>query len=150
LGAGGRRQYAITGHKWFCSAPMSDPFLALARRRRRGVSCFLVPLHTRRENKLYFQRLKSKHRNRHQRLGRGQFESTWAQMVGDEGAAMATVIVGIGPTTRGSTAMLSSRASPARADAERCTTPIARPSGGSSPGNRSPGERCSPETSRSG
>lgn len=36
------RDYAPTGHKWFCSAPMSDAFLTLAQTER-GLSCFLVP-----------------------------------------------------------------------------------------------------------
>src|SRR3954469_5932125 len=34
--------YALTGHKWFTSAPMSDLFLVLAQLPE-GVSCFLVP-----------------------------------------------------------------------------------------------------------
>jgi putative acyl-CoA dehydrogenase len=32
-GNGGGKAYAITGHKWFLSAPMSDAFLVLARQR---------------------------------------------------------------------------------------------------------------------
>jgi putative acyl-CoA dehydrogenase len=39
-GPGG--EYRLTGHKWFCSAPMSDIFLALAQAPG-GLSCFLVP-----------------------------------------------------------------------------------------------------------
>ena len=40
LGAGGPGgEYAITGHKWFCSAPMCDVFLVLAHTER-GLSCF--------------------------------------------------------------------------------------------------------------
>ncbi|MFV2038177.1 MAG: acyl-CoA dehydrogenase family protein, partial [Paracoccaceae bacterium] len=34
--------YRLTGHKWFCSAPMSDGFLTLAQAPC-GLSCFLVP-----------------------------------------------------------------------------------------------------------
>jgi putative acyl-CoA dehydrogenase len=34
--------YRITGHKWFCSAPMSDVFLVLAQAPG-GLSCFLLP-----------------------------------------------------------------------------------------------------------
>ena len=34
--------YALTGHKWFTSAPMSDLFLVLAQLEE-GVSCFAVP-----------------------------------------------------------------------------------------------------------
>ena len=39
-GPGG--EYELTGHKWFCSAPMCDAFLVLAQTER-GLSCFLVP-----------------------------------------------------------------------------------------------------------
>jgi putative acyl-CoA dehydrogenase len=34
--------YALEGHKWFCSAPMSDAFLTLAQTAE-GLSCFLLP-----------------------------------------------------------------------------------------------------------
>ena len=34
--------YLLTGHKWFCSAPMCDAFLVLAQAPG-GLSCFLVP-----------------------------------------------------------------------------------------------------------
>ena len=34
--------YALLGHKWFCSAPMSDGFFVTARLEE-GLSCFLVP-----------------------------------------------------------------------------------------------------------
>ena len=43
LPAGGpEAEYRITGHKWFCSAPMCDAFLVLAQAPR-GLSCFLLP-----------------------------------------------------------------------------------------------------------
>ncbi|WP_223171332.1 acyl-CoA dehydrogenase family protein [Microbacterium sp. NIBRBAC000506063] len=38
----GEGRYALTGHKWFCSAPMSDAFLVLAQAPA-GLSCFLLP-----------------------------------------------------------------------------------------------------------
>ena len=34
--------FRLVGHKWFCSAPMSDAFLTLAYTDK-GLSCFLVP-----------------------------------------------------------------------------------------------------------
>ncbi len=43
IGAGGPGgEYLLTGHKWFCSAPMSDLFLVLAQARDGGLSasCF--------------------------------------------------------------------------------------------------------------
>src|SRR5262249_36706053 len=39
LGGG---EYELTGHKWFCSAPMCDAFLVLAQAEG-GLSCFLLP-----------------------------------------------------------------------------------------------------------
>ena len=41
-GGGPGAEYELRGHKWFCSAPMSDAFLTLAQPKR-GLSCFLVP-----------------------------------------------------------------------------------------------------------
>ena len=52
---------ALTGHKWFCSAPMSDAFLMLAQAPG-GLSCFLVPrwLPDGARNPIRIQRLKDK------------------------------------------------------------------------------------------
>ena len=94
IGAGGPGgEYAITGHKWFCSAPMSDAFLALAQTTS-GVSCFLVPRFTPdgKKNRLYFQRLKSKLGNRSNASSEVEFDGTWAQMVGEEGRGVATIV----------------------------------------------------------
>ena len=41
-GGGPGAEYELTGHKWFCSAPMCDAFLVLAQAPG-GLSCFLVP-----------------------------------------------------------------------------------------------------------
>ena len=46
-GRGPGEQYRLTGHKWFCSAPMSDVFLMLAQAPA-GLSCFVVPAAPRR------------------------------------------------------------------------------------------------------
>ncbi|MEM7258230.1 MAG: acyl-CoA dehydrogenase family protein [Pseudomonadota bacterium] len=40
--AGPGKPYYLTGHKWFCSAPMSDGFLVLAQTGH-GLGCFLMP-----------------------------------------------------------------------------------------------------------
>src|SRR5262249_30142283 len=52
-------EYRLTGHKWFCSAPMCDAFLMLAQAPG-GLSCFLLPRWTpeRTRNRFYIQRLK--------------------------------------------------------------------------------------------
>src|SRR5438309_9947302 len=62
-GPGG--EYRLTGHKWFCSAPMSDAFLVLAQAER-GLSCFLLPrfLPDGTRNRFHIQRLKDKLGNR--------------------------------------------------------------------------------------
>ncbi|CAM5571879.1 hypothetical protein SVIOM342S_02045 [Streptomyces violaceorubidus] len=65
--------YELTGHKWFCSAPMSDGFLVLARAPG-GLTCFLVPrvLADGTRNVFLIQRLEDELGDRCQRLGRGR------------------------------------------------------------------------------
>ena len=94
LGRGGPgAEYEITGHKWFCSAPISDAFLVLAQTDR-GLSCFLLPRWrpdgTR--NQFYIQRLKDKLGNRSNASGEVEFEAAWARMVGEEGRGVPTII----------------------------------------------------------
>ena len=57
--------YALTGHKWFMSAPMCDAFLVLAQAPG-GLTCFLMPRFRPDGgvNGLHFQRLKDKLGNR--------------------------------------------------------------------------------------
>ena len=57
--------YALTGHKWFCSAPMCDVFLVLAQAPG-GLTCFVVPrvLPDGSRNAFRLQRLKDKLGNR--------------------------------------------------------------------------------------
>ncbi|MFJ9038075.1 acyl-CoA dehydrogenase family protein [Streptomyces sp. NPDC102406] len=85
--------YALTGHKWFCSAPMSDGFLVLARADG-GPTCFLVPriLGDGARNPFAIQRLKDKLGNRSNASGEVEFDSTWARRVGDEGRGVRTLI----------------------------------------------------------
>ncbi len=94
LGRGGPgEEYEITGHKWFCSAPMSDVFLVLAQTER-GLSCFLLPRWrpdgTR--NRFHLQRLKDKLGNRSNASSEVEFDAAWARMVGEEGRGVATII----------------------------------------------------------
>ena len=85
--------YLLTGHKWFCSAPMSDGFLTLAQTQR-GLTCFLVPRWrpdgTR--NNFFIQRLKNKLGNRSNASSEIEYSDTWAQMVGEEGRGVRTII----------------------------------------------------------
>lgn len=85
--------YRITGHKWFCSAPMCDAFLVLAQAPG-GLTCFLVPRWTPEgaKNGLYFQRLKNKLGNRANASSEVEYEDAWAQRIGEEGRGVATII----------------------------------------------------------
>ncbi len=64
-GGQSRSEYLITGHKWFCSAPMCDAFLVLAQALK-GLTCFLLPRWTPdgERNRFHIQRLKDKLGNR--------------------------------------------------------------------------------------
>ncbi|MEV6113149.1 acyl-CoA dehydrogenase family protein [Streptomyces sp. NPDC052109] len=85
--------YALTGHKWFCSAPMSDAFLVLAQAPE-GLTCFLVPrvLPDGTRNVFLVQRLKDKLGNRSNASAEVEFAGTWARRVGEEGDGVRTII----------------------------------------------------------
>ncbi|MFC8429041.1 acyl-CoA dehydrogenase family protein [Streptomyces sp. NPDC057253] len=85
--------YELTGHKWFCSAPMSDGFLVLAQAPG-GLTCFLVPrvLEDGTRNPFLLQRLKDKLGNRSNASAEVEFDGTWARRVGDEGRGVRTII----------------------------------------------------------
>ncbi|MET2717933.1 acyl-CoA dehydrogenase family protein [Streptomyces harbinensis] len=86
--------YALRGHKWFCSAPMSDVFLVLARAPG-GLTCFLLPrvLPDGSRNTFLIQRLKDKLGNRSNASAEVEFDgSTLAWRVGEEGRGVATII----------------------------------------------------------
>ncbi|WP_031005210.1 acyl-CoA dehydrogenase family protein [Streptomyces sp. NRRL F-5727] len=87
-------EYVLTGHKWFCSAPMSDAFLVLARAPG-GLTCFLVPrvLDDGSRNAFALQRLKDKLGNRSNASAEVEFPgTTWARRVGEEGRGLRTVM----------------------------------------------------------
>jgi len=86
--------YLLTGHKFFCSAPMCDAFLVLANTKSMGISCFLVPRWrpdgTR--NNLFIQRMKDKLGNKSNASTEMEFQDTWGVMVGEEGRGIRTII----------------------------------------------------------
>ncbi|MBL1092152.1 MULTISPECIES: acyl-CoA dehydrogenase family protein [Streptomyces] len=87
-------EYVLTGHKWFCSAPMSDAFLVLAQAPG-GLTCFLLPrvLPDGTRNSFRIQRLKDKLGNRSNASAEVEFDGrTWARRVGEEGRGVATII----------------------------------------------------------
>jgi putative acyl-CoA dehydrogenase len=85
--------YLLTGHKWFCSAPMCDLFLVLAQAPG-GLSCFLVPrvLPDGARNPFHIQRLKDKLGNRSNASSEVEFDGTLGWLVGAEGAGVRTII----------------------------------------------------------
>ncbi len=96
-GAGG--EYEIVGHKWFCSAPMSDIFLVLAQTDD-GLSCFLLPriLPDGSRNAFHIQRLKDKLGNHSNASSEVEFHGAWARMVGEPGRGVPTIIEMVGHT----------------------------------------------------
>jgi putative acyl-CoA dehydrogenase len=90
---GSSREYRITGHKWFCSAPMCDAFLILAQTAK-GLSCFLLPrwTPTGERNNFHIQRLKDKLGNRSNASSEVEFAQAWAHLVGEEGRGVQTII----------------------------------------------------------
>jgi putative acyl-CoA dehydrogenase len=92
-GRGPGRAYAITGHKWFLSAPMSDAFLVLAQAEG-GLSCFLLPRLTTDGalNGLRLQRLKDKLGNRSNASAEVEFDRAEGLLVGEEGRGIPTII----------------------------------------------------------
>jgi putative acyl-CoA dehydrogenase len=85
--------YELTGHKWFCSAPMCDAFLVLAQTEAR-LSCFLLPRWkpdgTR--NAFHIQRLKDKLGNKSNASSEVEFHGAYARLIGEEGRGVANII----------------------------------------------------------
>jgi putative acyl-CoA dehydrogenase len=87
------REYEITGHKWFCSAPMCDAFLVLAQTEN-GLSCFLLPRFRADGtlNAFHIQRLKDKLGNRSNASSEVEFHSAWSRMIGEEGRGIQNIM----------------------------------------------------------
>jgi putative acyl-CoA dehydrogenase len=85
--------YAITGQKWFMSAPMCDAFLVLAQAPH-GLTCFLMPRFRPdgSVNAIHFQRLKDKLGNRSNASSEVEFAGAFAWRLGDEGRGVRTII----------------------------------------------------------
>jgi putative acyl-CoA dehydrogenase len=85
--------YLLTGHKWFCSAPMSDAFLMLAQAPG-GISCFLAPRWnpdgTR--NPIRIQRLKDKLGDRSNASSEIELLGASSRLIGEEGRGVRTII----------------------------------------------------------
>jgi len=85
--------YRLHGHKWFMSAPMCDAFLVLAQSPK-GLSCFLMPRWTPagERNSLHILRLKDKLGNKSNASSEVEFHGAFAQLVGEEGRGIPTII----------------------------------------------------------
>jgi putative acyl-CoA dehydrogenase len=90
--------FTLTGHKWFCSAPMCDLFLVLAQTEDASgapaLSCFAVPrvLPDGSRNPFALQRLKDKLGNRSNASAEVEFAGTLGWPVGELGRGVRTII----------------------------------------------------------
>lgn len=86
--------YRLIGHKWFCSAPMSDAFLTLAYADA-GLTCFLVPRwlpEGERNAGFQIMQLKDKLGDRSNASAEIEYHGALAQRIGPEGRGIATII----------------------------------------------------------
>ena len=86
-------EYRLTGHKWFCSAPMCDAFLVLAQAPG-GLSCFLLPRWTNdgQRNSFFIQRLKNKLGNRSNASSEIELDGAQATLIAEEGRGVRTIV----------------------------------------------------------
>ncbi|MGH9078491.1 MAG: isovaleryl-CoA dehydrogenase [Acidimicrobiales bacterium] len=87
------RHYRLVGHKWFCSAPMSDAFLMLAQAPR-GITCFLVPRWNSdgSRNAIHIQRLKNKLGDWSNASSEIELLGAIGERIGEEGRGVRTII----------------------------------------------------------
>ncbi|SOZ59324.1 isovaleryl CoA dehydrogenase [Cupriavidus taiwanensis] len=95
-GEGRGAEYALTGHKWFFSAPMCDAHLVVARMGAEDgpLSCFFVPRFRDdgSRNAVQIQRLKDKLGNRSNASSEVEFRDATGILVGEEGRGIPTII----------------------------------------------------------
>ncbi len=89
----GDGSFRLFGHKWFMSAPMCDAFLVLAQSPK-GLSCFLMPRWTPdgERNAIHILRLKDKLGNRSNASSEVEFDGAYAELIGEEGRGIPTII----------------------------------------------------------
>ena len=93
-------RFAVTGHKWFFSAPMCDAFLILAQTPA-GLSCLFLPrvLPDGALNAIHIQRLKDKLGNKANASSEVEFSGATAWLVGEEGRGVPQILA-MGTLTR--------------------------------------------------
>jgi len=89
----GNGGWLLSGHKYFCSAPMCDLFFSLAVTDK-GLTCFVIPrsLPDGTRNRFFIQRLKDKCGNRSNASSEVEFNRTWAMRLGEEGAGIKVAL----------------------------------------------------------
>jgi putative acyl-CoA dehydrogenase len=94
------QRFAVTGHKWFFSAPMCDAFLILAQTPA-GLSCLFLPrvLPDGSLNAIHIQRLKDKLGNKANASSEVEFSGATAWLVGEEGRGVPQILA-MGTMTR--------------------------------------------------
>jgi putative acyl-CoA dehydrogenase len=90
-------EYLLTGHKWFCSAPMCDVFLTLAQTEEDPTrpTCFVLPRFLpdgTKNSGFQLQRLKDKLGNKSNASSEVEYRGAWAQRLGDPGRGVPTII----------------------------------------------------------
>lgn len=85
--------YELIGHKWFCSAPMSDGFFVTAQLPE-GLSCFLVPRWRSdgSKNPMHLVRLKNKLGNQANASSEIEFHGAFGWLIGEPGKGIQTII----------------------------------------------------------
>lgn len=85
--------FSLHGHKWFCSAPMSDVFFTLANTPA-GLSCFLVPRWTEagERNAIEITRLKDKMGDWSNASAEIEYHGAEARLVGEEGRGIRAIM----------------------------------------------------------
>jgi putative acyl-CoA dehydrogenase len=85
--------YELVGHKWFCSAPMSDAFLTLAYAGS-DLTCFLVPRWRPdgERNAIEIQRLKDKLGDRANASAEIEYRGAHALRLGEAGRGVRTIV----------------------------------------------------------
>jgi putative acyl-CoA dehydrogenase len=84
--------WRLTGHKWFCSAPMSDAFLTLAQGPG-GLTCFVVPRWWEGgRNAIHLMRLKDKLGNRANASAEIEYHGAMAWQLGEAGQGVRTIL----------------------------------------------------------
>ena len=89
----GDGSFRLFGAKWFMSAPMCDAFLILAQSPK-GLSCFFMPRWTPdgERNAVHILRLKDKLGNKSNASSEVEFDGAYAELVGEEGRGIPTII----------------------------------------------------------